>query len=482
MARSERFRRAKIVCTVGPASHDPEVVRELAKAGADALRVNFSHAEEEDAARVVEAARACSRELGRPVAVMGDLQGPKIRVGDLDEPVQIREGESYLLIPSSATGSEAAEGTVRIPVTYEGLVDDVSPGDRILLDDGRIELRARSLHPGAVEAEAQNSGVLAAQKGINLPGVDVSAPSLTEKDLRDLEVALDLEMDFVALSFVRSPGDVSALKARIEGRSLVVAKIEKDRALERLEEIIRQSDGVMVARGDLGVELPYEEVPLVQKRIGRLGQELARPSITATQMLESMTESPRPTRAEVSDVATALLDGADAVMLSAETAVGDHPVESVRAMSRIIRRIEREGPPYPSQVQERPGTERAQVQQTTSGAIAAAAMQAIDRLDSPFLVTFTRSGFTPRVVAAQRPPVPILAVTDQPSTWRQLGVVWGVAPVLFDGDVNYRNMLDRAREVALGQGHGRRGDRFVVTAGVPFHVPGTTNMIRIEEL
>ena len=482
MARSERFRRAKIVCTVGPATRDPDRIRELVRAGADALRVNFSHADHEDAARVAEAARTCGRELGKPVAVMGDLQGPKIRVGDLPEPMELVEGRTYLLSSAGASAGGRDGDLPSIPVTYDALAEDVSPGDRILLDDGRIELRARSLRDAGVEAEALGSGRLTSQKGINLPGVTVKAPSLTEKDRRDLAVALEQEMDFVALSFVRRPDDVSELRQEVEGGPLIVSKIEKDQALERLEEIIRRSDGVMVARGDLGVELPYEEVPLVQKRIGRLGQELARPSITATQMLESMTTSPRPTRAEVSDVATALLDGADAVMLSAETAVGDYPVEAVRAMSRIIRRIEREGPPFPSELAEEPAGRRAQVQQTTSGAIAAAAMKAVDRLDSPFLVTFTRSGFTARVVAAQRPPVPILAVTDQPSTWRQLAVVWGVDPVLFRGDVNYRNMLDRAREAALEQGHGRRGQRFVVTAGVPFHVTGTTNMIRIEEL
>ena len=481
MARSERFRRAKIVCTVGPACREPDAIRELVRAGADALRINFSHADHDDAARTAEAARTCAREEGRPVAVIGDLQGPKIRVGELGEPLEIVEGRSYLLVPGEASVPAGGDPR-RIPVTYGALAEDVSPGDRILLDDGRIELRARSVQEEGVEAEAMTSGLLASQKGINLPGVTVGAPSLTGKDRDDLAFALEQDVDFVALSFVRRPDDVSELREEVGDRSLVVSKIEKDQALERLVEIIRRSDAVMVARGDLGVELPYEEVPLVQKRIGRLGQELARPSITATQMLESMTSSPRPTRAEVSDVATALLDGADAVMLSAETAVGDYPVESVRAMSRIIRRIEREGPPFPSAVGDDPAGRRARVQQTTSGAIAAAAMQAVDRLGSPFLVTFTRSGFTARVVAAQRPPVPILAVTDQPSTWRQLAVVWGVAPVLFEGDVNYRNMLDRAREAALEAGHGRRGERFVVTAGVPFHVTGTTNMIRIEEL
>lgn len=486
MDRAERFRRAKIVCTVGPATHDREVLRSLIRAGADAVRVNFSHADHETAARVVESVRACERELDRPVAVIGDLQGPKIRLGELDGAVEIREGDRYRLVPEGETAAAAEGGSdpavLILPVTYRALAEDVSPGDRVLLDDGRIELRARSVRDGVVEVEALTSGTVTSGKGINLPGVTVSAPSLTEKDRRDLAFALEQGMDLVALSFVRRPSDLAELRDLTRGRCLIIAKIEKDQALEELVEVIRGSDAVMVARGDLGVELPYEEVPLVQKRIGRLGQELARPSITATQMLESMTASPRPTRAEVSDVATALLDGADAVMLSAETAIGDFPVESVRAMTRIIRRIEREGPPFPSAIREGPQRDRAAVQQTTSGAIAAGAMQTIDRLDSPFLATFTRSGFTARVVAAQRPPVPILAVTDQPSTWRQLALVWGVRPVLFEGDVSYEEMLGRVREFALDRGFGQAGDYFVVTAGVPFHVTGTTNMMRIEEL
>ena len=481
MARADRFRRAKIVCTIGPATRDPGVVRDLVQAGADAVRINFSHALHEDAAAVFASVRRASRELDRPVGVVADLQGPKIRVGELAGAMELVEGRSYDLVFEGDLEAEGA-GPAVIPVTYAGLCEDVSPGDRILLDDGRIELRARNVDGNRVEAEAMGSGPLTSHKGINLPGVTVSAPSLTGKDLEDLAFAMDEGADAVALSFVRRPADVSDLRDRVDEGVLVISKIEKDQALEALEEVIRRSDGVMVARGDLGVELPYEEVPLVQKRIGRLGQELARPSITATQMLESMTENSRPTRAEVSDVATALLDGADAVMLSAETAVGRYPVESVRAMSRIIRRIEREGPPFPSNIRERPRRDRAEVQQSTSGAIAAAALQAVDRLNAPFLVTFTRSGFTARVVSAQRPPVPILAVTDQPRTCRQLALSWGVEPVLFEGDVSYRTMLRRVRQVALEGEFGRKGDPFVVTAGVPFHVTGTTNMIRIEEL
>jgi pyruvate kinase len=484
-ATPRTFRRAKIVCTIGPASRDPDVLRELVEAGADAVRVNFSHASHDEAAEIVETARRCAREAGRPLAIIVDLQGPKIRVGDLPRPLEIREGTSYYLVSEGADAGTVPDGVGEdriIPTTYPELVEDLAPGDRILLDDGRLELLTRKSLAGYLVAEALTSGTLSSQKGINLPGVTVRAPSLTEKDLADLEFAAGLDVDCVALSYVRRPQDLSELRSVLQDDVLVIAKIEKDQALQELKDVIRESDAVMVARGDLGVELPYEDVPLVQKRIVRLGHELARSTITATQMLDSMTENARPTRAEVSDVATALLDGTDAVMLSAETAVGRHPVESVRAMDRIIRRIEKEGPPFVSWVGEQGGEGQARVQQSTSGAIAAAALQAIRRLDSSFLVTFTRSGFTARVVSAQRPPVPILAVTDQPRTYRQLALAWGVQPVLFEGNVNYGNMLDHVRKAALEGGFGAPGDRFVVTAGVPFHVTGTTNMMRIEEL
>jgi pyruvate kinase len=486
MGPADTFRRAKIMCTVGPASRDPEVLRDLIRAGADAVRINFSHASHEDAAEILSRTREVAADLGRPVAVVGDLQGPKIRVGDLPGPMEIREGESYFFVPEDAPPDAVPEDVAAdrvIPVTYPQLVEDVTAGDRVLLDDGRLELRTRNVRESGFDAEAFSTGTLESQKGINLPGVTVGAPSLTAKDREDLAFALESGLDCVALSFVRRPEDVSDLREEVGDRALLIAKIEKDQALEELAEVMRRSDAVMVARGDLGVELPYEEVPLVQKEINRLGHQLARPAITATQMLESMTETPRPTRAEVSDVATALLDGSDAVMLSAETAVGQYPVEAVRAMVRIIRRIEREGPPYRSQVQTRPGRARSRVQESTSGAIAAAAMQAVDRLGSPFMVTFTRSGFTARVVAAQRPPIPILAVTDQQATYRQLALSWGVRPVLHaEGEISYDGMLEKARSVALDGGFGRPGDHFVVTAGVPFHVSGTTNLMRIEEL
>ncbi len=493
MADRNAFRRARILCTMGPASRDPERFRRLVAAGMDGVRVNFSHSSHEDAERVVALAREVAREAGRPIAVLADLQGPKIRVGDLPEPVRIEPGHLYRVIPEETFDGHRSSGAREpgrpgdgvdavLPSTYAELAGDVTPGDRVLFDDGRIALRVAEVSGAEVVLEAVDGGELKSGKGINLPGIEVSAPSLTEKDLEDARFALDLGVDYVALSFVRRPADVEQLRRIVDGRALVVAKIEMSQALRQLGEILRTADGVMVARGDLGVELDFEEVPIVQKRILRLTRESAKLGITATQMLESMISSVRPTRAEVSDVANALLDGTDAVMLSAETAVGAHPVEAVETMSRIIRRIERERSfgfegPEPARARG-----LAAVHHTTAGAIAGAAAEATERLDAPFVVTFTRSGFTAWVVSAQRLRVPVLAVTDQERTWSQLALAWGVVPLLCRGEASYDEMLETARRFARDRRIGEPGQAFVVTAGVPFHVPGTTNYMRIETL
>jgi len=478
---SAGFRRAKIVSTVGPATWDPDVFREMVQAGIDAVRINFSHSSHEQATRIAEMTRQAVEETGRPIATIGDLSGPKIRVGDLEEALPLESGLPYCFVPEGEPPPASCDPDRIIPTTYPALAEDVEPGNRILLDDGRFEFLVEDVSGSHVTATAQTSGELLRHKGINLPGIRVGAPSLTEKDLADIEYTRSQQLDYLALSFVRTAGDVRAARQAMDKSALLIAKIEKSQALDALPDILAESDGVMVARGDLGVELPYEEVPMIQKRIIRLAQERARPVITATQMLESMIHSPRPTRAEVSDVANALLDGTDAVMLSAETATGEYPVEAVETMDRIIRRIEHERLNRFG----RAGNKvrgKSDVQHTVSGAVAAASMEAVDRLNAPFLVTFTRSGFTARIVSAQRPRVPILAVSDSWRTFTQMALVWGVQPVLFEGPVNYGSMLGRAREVALELGLGEPGQQFVVTAGVPFHVPGTTNMMRIEEL
>ncbi len=463
---------------------DRDVFHQLVEAGTDAVRINFSHTSAEKATEIAALVKETVEETGRPLALIGDLGGPKIRVGDLpDETLEIRPEERYWLVPEGHAPPDEATDDRVIPTTYPELAEEVEPGNRILLDDGHFEFLVEEVDEENlwVAARALSSGDLKSQKGINLPGVRVGAPALTEKDLEDIETAREIGLDYLALSFVRQPSDLREAREKMDKSSLLIAKIEKSQALDSLTEILPESDGVMVARGDLGVELPYEEVPMIQKRIIRLAQERARPVITATQMLESMIESPRPTRAEVSDVANALLDGTDAVMLSAETAVGNYPVEAVKTMDRIIRRIEHERLNQAGRVGKHVRG-LAQIQQTTSGAIAAASMQAVERLDSPFIVTFTRSGYTARIVSAQRPKVPILAISDQWRTYNQMALVWGVQPVLFHGDVNYASMLDRARETALELGLAEPGQRFVVTAGVPFHVPGTTNMMRVEEV
>lgn len=481
---SAGFRRAKIVSTIGPASWDREVLHDLIEAGTDAVRINFTHTPTDLAGGLVRKISDVARDVGRPVAIIGDLGGPKIRVGDLPgDQLDIEPEGTYWFFPEGEDAPAGSSARRQIPTTYPELAEEVAPGNRILLDDGHFEFAVREVSddPPWVSAVAFSAGVLKSQKGINLPGVRVGAPALTEKDIADIEFSAEQVIDYLALSFVRQPADLETTRQKMDRGCLLIAKIEKSQALENLAEILPLSDAVMVARGDLGVELPYEEVPMIQKRIIRLAQERARPVITATQMLESMIESPQPTRAEVSDVANALLDGTDAVMLSAETAAGGYPVQAVLTMDRIIRRIEHE----------RLGrTGRAgkqvegfsKIQQTTSGAIAASSLIAVERVGSPFIVTFTQSGYTARIVSAQRPSVPILAITDQWRTYNQLALVWGVQPILFHGGISYSSMLDKARDVALELGMGEAGQRFVVTAGVPFHVPGTTNMMRVEEL
>lgn len=481
MTNRNAIRRAKIVCTIGPSTSDPYTLRQLVAAGMDVVRLNFSHTSHDEVRRLVQMVRGVAAELGKPIAILADLQGPKIRVGDIPGGMEVRAGTTYSIVPEIDLVEKPSSGRV-IPTTYEGLSGDVGPTDTILLDDGKIELSVTKVSGRTVEVVAQNDGPLSSQKGINLPGVIVNAPGMTTKDLADLAVALEEGVDCVALSFVRRATDLEELRELVTPGMLLIAKIEKGQAVQQLRSIMRMADGIMVARGDLGVEMPYEEVPIVQKRILRLGQETAKVTITATQMLESMISAPRPTRAEASDVANALLDGTDAVMLSAETAVGAYPVEAVETMDRVIRRIEREThfaadtkdyAPLPVQPAE---------QKTTPAAVAAAAVEAMHRLDCPFVVTLTASGSTARVVSAQRPAVPILAVTDRPETYSQLPLVWGVVPILHRGELSFDRLLETAREYALKEGIGRPGQRFVVTAGVPFHEPGTTNIMRIEEL
>ena len=438
------------------------------EAGLSVARINFSHSTHEQHAATIAMVRDVAGELGRPVAIMGDLQGPRIRIGELPAPRVLEDGSDLVLV----SGGDAKAG--EIPVTYERLADDVHVGDRVLINDGLIELVVLDVHRPRVTARVLHGGTLSSHKGINLPGVQVSAPSITEKDRDDVRFAVEQQLDYLALSFVRRGEDIAGLRAMIPKEMLVVAKIEKDSALENIEVIARASDAVMVARGDLGVELPFEEVPYAQKRIISLCNRLGRPVITATQMLESMITHPRPTRAEASDVANAILDGTDAVMLSAETAAGQYPRLAVEAMNRIISEIESEPPTW------RRDQRHDDAAVSTEFAIAAASSAAVNMLGAPCLIVFTKSGFSARIVAAHRPAVPILVLTDVPRTYRQLALIWGVIPELVPHASSYDAMVRLALEAVQRRDLARTGDRVVVTAGVPFDVPGTTNMIKVE--
>jgi pyruvate kinase len=468
----QHLRRTKIVCTLGPSTARPGVLESLIKGGLNVARINFSHGTHAQHAETVANIRKAATEIGRGVAILGDLQGPRIRIGKLAAPVELEPGHQVTLV------AESAAGTGDIPVTYEALADDVARDARILINDGLFELRVLEVLGGRIRCEVIHGGTLTSNKGINLPDVDVSASSLSDKDRDDVAFAVEHDFDYLALSFVRRPEDIRQLRALIPRHLLVVAKLELGLALQNMDGILRETDAVMVARGDLGVELPFEEVPLAQKRIISAANRLSRPVITATQMLESMIENPRPTRAEVSDVANAVLDGTDAVMLSAETAAGAHPTLAEEAMRRIVREVEQHAAETESGDRRRytVSDEAASTEET----IAAATMTAVRMLHSKLIVVFTKGGFSARVVAAQRPPVPILVLTDQPRTQRQLGLVWGVFPQLVPHCDTYEEMLAQARRVALELGFVEAGDRIVVTAGVPFDVPGTTNVMKVE--
>jgi pyruvate kinase len=465
--------RTKIVCTLGPASATEEALRGLAEAGMNVARLNFSHGTHDQHAETIALLRRVAESMNRPIAIIGDLQGPRIRVGDLPEPRTVNQGEDIILV------HEGEEAPGEIPITYDQLANDVHAGDRILIDDGLIELIAIDVSAPKVRARVMHGGEINAHKGLNLPGVQVSAPSITEKDEDDIRFAVEQSLDYLALSFVRRARDIEELRAMVPKELLIIAKIEKDIALSNIESILETADGVMVARGDLGVELPFEEVPGAQKRIIGLANRIGRPVITATQMLESMIEHPRPTRAEASDVANAILDGTDAVMLSAETAAGAYPRLAVEAMSRIISQVERHPPP---KIRARSEHNTSVPVVPTEVAIAAATTAAVDMLNSPLVVVLTKSGFSARIVASYRPGVPILALTDQPRTYRQLALVWGVIPVLVPHCDTYDEMMVRAKEAAVERQLAAPGDRIIVTAGVPFDMPGTTNLLKVETI
>ena len=467
------MRRAKIVCTLGPATADPAMITSLVVAGMDVARLNLSHGTKADHARAYDAVRAAGDATGRSVAVLVDLQGPKIRLGSFASgPVLLADGDPFTITTEAVPGDRTICST-----TYQYLADDLEVGDRILLDDGKVVLEVSRVDGRAVETIVQVGGELSDHKGINLPGVAVSTPALTEKDVEDLRWALHLRADMVALSFVRSAADLVPVREVMtqEGVRLpVIAKIEKPEAVDQLEDIIDAFDAIMVARGDLGVELALEQVPVVQKRALQLARRRARPSIVATQMLESMITNPRPTRAEASDVANAVLDGADAVMLSGETSVGRHPIRTVQTMARIIEYVEDERLDLVARMDWEP--------RTVGGAITHAAVQVADRVDARFLVAFTQSGDTVRRMARYRTAIPLLAFTPVADVRSQLALSWGVEAFLVPYVEYTDEMVRQVERAMLELGRCVPGDRVVIVAGSPPGAAGSTNALRVHRI
>jgi pyruvate kinase len=466
------IRRTKIVATLGPATGAAAQIAALLEAGVNVVRINASHGTPEIRGGWIKLVRQAAEAQGQPIAVLVDLQGPRIRVGQLAQPRELVPGARVVFAPESvAAGDE-------LPTTYEDLAKDVRVGAKILLNDGLLSVEVTRVVPPRVEGRVVDGGTLTSHKGMNLPGLHVSAPALTEKDREDVKDAVTWGADYLALSFVRKAEDLAELRQLVPPHIKLVAKIEKATALEDLSRILNACDAVMVARGDLGVELPFEEVPIVQKRLIHEANLHGKPVITATQMLESMVHNPRPTRAEASDVANAILDGTDAVMLSAETATGDYPLEAVRAMDRIIREMER----HALGRDDRRLGPRGDAAVPVEDSIAIGTSAVARMLKTPLIVTLTKGGFTSRKVAALRPPVPILAVTTELASYRQLALVWGVVPVLVTRVPGYDAMLTVVRDLILKRGYAKPGDRIVMTAGVPWEVSGSTNLIKVEEV
>jgi pyruvate kinase len=466
-------RYAKIVCTIGPVTATPEKIRELVRAGMDVARLNFSHASHAEHARVYSMVREASDECGRAVGILADLQGPKIRLGRFAAgPVEWRTGGEVRVTVEDVAGTHD-----RVSTTYPGLARDAREGDALFVDDGKVALLVRKVEDSDVVCEVIEGGTVSDHKGLSLPRMNISVPALSTKDLADLEFALRLRVDLIALSFVRSPADLDVVHQMMDqipgGRLPVIAKLEKPEAVDNLEAIVLAFDGVMVARGDLGVELPLEHVPLVQKRAVQVARENAKPIIVATQMLDSMIGNARPTRAEASDVANAVLDGADAVMLSGETSVGRYPIESVKTMSRIVEAVEAGSPNIPP---------LNHVPRTKRGVLTYAARDIGERLEAKALVAFTQSGATARSLARLHPHLPLLAFTPEPPVRNQLTLTWGTETFLVPWVDTTDAMVRQVDQAMLSIARYQPGDLVVVVAGSPPATEGSTNLIRVHRL
>jgi pyruvate kinase len=468
-----RRRRTKIVATIGPSSSTAEVLTRLFQAGADVFRLNFSHGSHDDHAARIALIRDIEKKFDRPIGILADVQGPKLRVGRFSGGrVQLQTGRSFQLDLSPTPGD-----TTRVQLAHPEIIAAAQIGTNLLLDDGKLRLRVTRVRPDHLMTEIVTGGPLSDRKGVNVPDVVLPIPALTEKDRADLDFALEHGVDFIGLSFVQRAEDVAEAKSIAAGRAWIMSKIEKPQALDDLDAILALSDAVMVARGDLGVELPPEEVPLAQKRIVRAARARGVPVVVATQMLESMIAAPAPTRAEASDVATAVFDGADAVMLSAETAAGQYPYEAVNMMDRIIARVESD-PGWRAMIE----ASRPEPEHSVADAIAAAARQVAHTLGARVICGFTASGSTALRMARERPEAPILGLTPSEQTARRLAVVWGVHAMLSAEVHSMTETVARAVRQSVMEGFAAAGEDIVVTAGVPFGQAGTTNALRVARV
>ncbi|WP_295492785.1 pyruvate kinase [Sphingorhabdus sp. EL138] len=468
-----RMRKVRILATLGPASDTPEMIEKLFRAGADAFRVNMSHGEQAEKAQLIAHIRALEKAYNRPTTILVDLQGPKLRVGTFaDDKVELHHGHNFRLDTDTAPGDAH-----RVHLPHPEVFAALEVGARLLLDDGKLVLRVTEICPEHINTKIEVGGMLSNRKGLNVPDVVVPIAALTEKDLSDLAFALAQGVDWIAMSFVQRPEDVAEGKKLIGNKAALLAKIEKPAAIGRLEEILELADGVMVARGDLGVELPPEQVPPLQKKIVSTARRMGKPVVVATQMLESMIVSPSPTRAEVSDVATAIYDGADAVMLSAETAAGAWPIEAVSIMDRIAQQVEGD-PDFFKRIHftETPADG------TTADALAEASGHIVDTVETSAIVCFTSSGSTARRISRERPAVPLLVLTASQTTARRLGLLWGAFAVRTRDIGSFEEMVAKGKRMALRYHLGVAGSRIIIMAGVPFGTPGPTNVLHIVRL
>lgn len=468
-----RDRKVKVLATLGPSSGSPEMIAKMHAAGVDAFRMNMSHGDHKAHAENVKSIRALEKKSGRPIAILADLQGPKLRIGSFkDGPVELKKGASFTI------DSDRRKGDVnRVHLPHKEILETLEVGQILLLDDGKIRLEITAKHVSSVETRVIVGGPISDRKGVNVPDAVIPVSALTQKDRRDLDFALDQNVDWIALSFVQRPEDVAEARRLIGGRAALLAKIEKPAAVDRLDEILELSDAVMVARGDLGVELLPEQVPPLQKKIVGKARMLGRPVVVATQMLESMIMSPVPTRAEVSDVATAIYDGADAIMLSAESAVGQWPVEAARMMDRIAERVESD-PSYSDRVH---FTETLP-EDTTADALSAASYNIARTVDTSAIVCFTASGSTARRIARERPSVPLLVLTPDRKTARRVSLLWGAHAVVTRDVSDFEGMIEKSKRMALRHKLGEAGSRLIICAGVPFGTPGSTNLLHVVRL